>query len=47
MKHVLMKNEAECISKIHTLLEGVYTNILPPFPNTEFLKLNSTAICDI
>ena len=46
MKYALMKN-GECTLKMYTLLEGVHKNVLPPFPITEFLKLNSTGICDM
>ena len=41
-----MKN-GECTLKMYTLLEDVHKNVLPPFPITEFLKLNSTGICDM
>ena len=46
MKHAMMRNK-ECTLKIYTLNEGVYKNVLPPFPITKFLRLASSTICDI
>ena len=49
MKYALMKNEEHTLKMYNLLvvLEGVHKNVLPPFPITEFLKLNSTGICDM
>ena len=46
MKHAMMRNR-ECTLKNYTLNEGVYKNVLPPFPITKFLRLASSTICDI
>ena len=46
MKHAIMRN-GEYTSKMYTLHEGVHKkNVLPPFL-TRFLRLASSAICDI